>query len=89
MAWFWNERIPKTRHATTYLLSFYKKEVVPQYEFEKGTRWRDGFWRYASFKNIFLGSRVRGGGGLLNLVFYGIGNYCTVGALLYTCVDKK
>ena len=39
--------------------------MVPQYEFEKGTSWRDGFWRYARFKNMpfFLGSDVRGGGG--------------------------
>ena len=53
------------RHATTYLLSFYKKEVVPKYEFEKGTWWRDRFWRYARFKNMlfFLGSHVRGRGG--------------------------
>ena len=45
--------------------SFYKKEVVLQYEFEKGTWWRDGFWRYARFTNMpfFLGSHVRGGGG--------------------------
>ena len=51
--------------------------MVPQYEFEKGTWWRDGFWRYARFKNMpfFLGSHVRGGGGggggSLYLVFYG------------------
>ena len=52
--------------------------MVPQYEFEKGTWWRDGFWRYARFKNMPLlgGSHVRGGGGgggggSLYLVFYG------------------
>ena len=59
------------------MVSFYKKEVVPQYEFEKGTWWRDGFWRYARFKNMpfVLGSHVRGGGGgggSLYPVFYGI-----------------
>ena len=66
--------ISKTRHATTYLLSFYKKEVVPQYEFEKGTWWRDGFWRYGRFKNMpffFRVSRKGRRGGSLNLVFYG------------------
>ena len=45
------------------MVSLYKKEVVPQYEFEKGTWWRDGFWRYARFKNIR--SHVRGGGGVV------------------------
>ena len=52
-----------------------KKDVVLLCVFEKGTWLRDGFWRYAHFKNmpIFLGSHVRGrrGGGSLNLVFYG------------------
>ena len=52
--------------------------MVPQYEFEKGTWLRDGFWRYARFKNMpffFLGSHVRGGGG-------GGGRYSTVVSML-------
>ena len=59
------------------MVSFYKKEVVPQYEFEKGTLWRDGFWRYARFKNMPFYFRVshkgrRGGGRYIwYLVFYG------------------
>ena len=57
------------------MVSFYSKEVVPQNEFEKGTWWRDGFWRYARFKNMsfFLGSHVRSGGG--GVVISGILRY--------------
>ena len=51
---------------------FYKTEVVPQYEFEKGTWWREGFGdTLISKPAIFLRVSVERGGGSLNLVFYG------------------
>ena len=58
------------------MVSLCKKEVVPQYEFEKGTWWRDGFWRYARFKNMpfILGSHVRGRYIWYSTVFFLTGN---------------
>ena len=59
------------------MVSFYKKEVVSQHDFDKSKWWRDGFWRYARFKNMPFYFRVshkgrRGGGRYIwYLVFYG------------------